>query len=959
MAFIAGKGFAILNSKAEKGDAKAKELLSKLDSIDQDEADRLFSEILGKKGGGGSKKEKKTKAPGASATDGQGEITEGAGEQAPTGKATPKAKGEAPVAAPDAPTGEVKPKGKDYQLEIDDLNDKLSEIRQGRMDGDADEIRARIKELKGKKKAQGKAEPKGKVEPKAKKQKDLISQYDDRGLDFLDELGDEFDPETKRKVANEYLQELQDQGQEFQGDTYDRENVYDRLLKTGNKTGNNNNQKSADPLGADAFNAGYNDMLQQLSSSYGQKKNPEDDPLSNDNLKDVFDEYAGDVDAVLDHLRTKNIPMTYGEIQDVVEGFAAGYKYDPREATEKIKKGVGQVIQGNIQSDIEPDFQAIADEFGITKEEVIDVYNNQLEQNDAAKTPGKPGDLQTALFGQGAGPAPAGAFGDIEPETQQLAGIQSKEPIGEELVDEDTIGIVSRDYNPQVPRDGGLYKSGISTWQAEGKNGGAILNEEEDGSFSVTQFDKDKNEFSTLFYDDFETAKQYAQAATMQDAKTRKGPNSLKDFIKEDEDFAKEFAQLDEQGNELKNLTPDEQDRIDFELETSAEESKTKPITNADVQRLVELTGGTKEQVTQALDQKGANFSSEVQIFQPDSGLQKVYADPRQQIDDIMQTGRGGVSEQEAQQIAAEFGISVDEVRKLERQSQSEIAFPAPDQGEPIPADQDFDEQGNPIGNINDKEVADELGVDEQQLGELLFPNPTYNKRNAPWEPENIKEILAQTGGDKAKALEILKQQQSAYKGPRLENKFLPGIIDQVAAGETNPSLPASEPTAEQLAETNVLFEDTAETSTAEPAQELNKLQGLLPLSLKEAGIDESTPTAERGPKYRELINQLSNLEKKRPDLSKEINVLFEKLSSELDQVIAGNNAGAKPAQASAQIKQTAQANAQAAGVQQKPQSQQPAAGKTDRKKVEAAAVELGINADLLEGLLELIKRVK
>jgi hypothetical protein len=965
MAFIAGKGFAILNSKAEKGDAKAKELLSKLDSIEQDEADRLFSEILGKKGGGS--KSKKTKAPGASATDGQGEITEGPGEQAPTGKATPKAKGEAKIAAPDAPTGEVKPKGKDYQLEIDDLSDKLSEVRQGRMDGDVDEIRARIKELKGKKKVQGKAEPTGKVEPKAKKQKDLIAQYDDRGLDFLDELGDDFDPETKRRVANEYLQELQEKGQGFEGDTFDRENVYDRLLKTGNKTENTNKQKPADPLGADAFNAGYNDMLQQLASSYGQKKKTTEapagkvtpkteaaDPLDVQNLETLFTKYKGNEDKVLDDLRSQlagaesdpENPLSNGDLQGIVEAFAikrgstqpvlpgknkqaapaaesnvpSQFKDEKDAAKFSVFMSVKDAIDDDLDFD-ENEIKEIANEYGLTKDEVSQIIRGYQKRKQGGT------EIDTA----GANVQPAGATGDIEPETQQLAGIGPIEKL-----------------QYRYPENAQGFKDRVS-------------------------------------------------------------------------------AIIEREGNE-------------------------KPLGEEDINVLAQRYGLTEDEVDKAMREIGAKEAS----------AKNQNAEPRKKIDDIMQSGRGGVSEQEADAIAAEFGISKDEVRKLERQSQSEIAFPAPD-GEAIAADQDFDEQGNPLGNAletnldpieqevdrrmneydaraqeiidgieqftsggrfelsdddwndyyyemqrmstsspvaekwlrnnspkgnaNDQEVADELGVDQEQLGGLLGPNPTYNKRTAPWEPENIQEILAQTGGDKAKALELLKQQQSQYKGPRLENKFLPGLIDQVAAGEKNPSLPASEPTAEQLAETDVLFENTAETPAAEPARIENNFNASLTNTSGQSTQLESIAynVAQRGNNEREkAINEvISKAPATAQGLADALNnsgigdKSWKPVSERDNQFVIesidgfGNknrlqiNKQNIPQQAPAQIKQTAQANAQAAGIQpaakpaQAPAANPQAAGTPDRKKVEAAAVELGINADLLQGLLELIKRIK
>jgi hypothetical protein len=630
MAFIAGKGFAILNSKAEKGDQKAKDLLAKLDSIDQDEADRLFSEILGKGGGGGSKS-KKTKAPGASATDGQGEITEGDGEQAPTGKAKPKAKGEAKVAAPEQPTGEVKPKGKDYQLEIDDLSDKLSEVRQGRMDGDVDEIRARIKELKGKKKAQGKAETTGKVTPKAEA--------------------------------------------------------------------------------------------------------PANDPLSNDNLQTLFDSGL-DTDGVIDELRKQTSgleadpesPLAGGDIQGIVEAFETGYvpggkkpeqsnlKFKSKKKENEFNEYVQEIVDEEIEID-DLEIKQVAADYGLDPKQV-EQYIRGKEQGVRDQTENQ----RQATLNQ----------------RKQSPDFDVNKEVAQRLyeLDDEVFGIEEDEYQ-QVAQE-----YGVSVEEAK----------------SIFENDKKETE--------------------------KRG-----------------------QENSLKRLQ---------ELQSKTELTELEQFQLNNLQRW-------KENV---YDQEPAQ-----QISVNDQSKQQA----RQRIDDIMQEGRGGVSLEEAEALSEEFGIPVEGIRALETQSQIEIPFPAPDQGEAIPADQDFDEQGNPIGNINDKEVADELGVNEQELAGLLGPNPlkTLGKtyQGAPWEEENIKNILQQAGGDKAKALELLKQQQAAYadKGPILKDQFLPGLIEQAAAGETNLSLPASEPTAEQLAETDSLFENTPEKEMV--AAEQLAGQGDAPLS--------------------------------------------------------------------------------------------------------------------------------
>jgi hypothetical protein len=599
MAFIAGKGFAILNSKAEKGDQKAKDLLAKLNSIDQDEADRLFSEILGKGGGGGAKKEKKIKAPGASATDGQGEITEGAGEQAPTGKATPKAKGEAPVAAPAEPTGEVKPKSKKQMREmVEGVTQQLSKL-----------------ESSGRK-------------------------INDAGLQ---KLADKFGTTT------------------------------DGILDIASRNG----------IDLESI---YKET-RQPKGKVTQKESKPADPLSNDNLKNTFDKYEGNVDSVLDDLREQQIDISNNDLQDIVEGFAAGYKYNPGEATDKIKQDVARNIQSNIQSDIEPNFQEIADEYGITAQEVQDVYNNEI----------KAGKQGTTIDTAGANVQPAGAFGDIEPETQQLAGVEKD------------VGLLPKSKN--IPH---LDKT---------------LNSQTKDRFIAEIMDR---------YDLDETAAEswYTNYA---------GPGA-------DQEYTIESALQDFEG-------------------------------------IAENSNGTINKIS--LVQNRQNKQNQGKTT----------------LENLLQETGGDLSGDDLRKIANDYDLSIEEVRNI----------------------------ANEYGNVNDKEVADELGVDEQELAGLLGPNPlkTLGKtyQGAPWEEENIKNILQQAGGDKAKALELLKQQQANYKdkGPILKDQFLPGLIDQAAAGETNLSLPASDPTAEQLAETDSLFENTPEKEMV--AAEQLAGQGNAPLS--------------------------------------------------------------------------------------------------------------------------------
>jgi hypothetical protein len=976
MAFIAGKGFAILNSKAEKGDQKAKDLLAKLNTIDQDEADRLFSEILGKGGGGGSKS-KKTKAPGASATDGQGEITEGAGEQAPTGKAAPKAKGEAPIAAPAEPTGEVKPKGKNYQLEIDDLSDKLSEVRQGRMDGDADEIRARIKELKGKKKAQGKAEPKGKVTPKTeapagqavpKTRQELQKTLNDFGIPTneyvtkaaeLDKAGIKDDKQfisemlkltenkepLKRggKNAKAFVQKFtqdkpyfQDEYQQEEiGTAYELLNGDERLTEAAAVAGSQfqvspsfiKDNKLVVPYGEGDFEFAEGDYFTQ-------------DRKNRLNIIDL-DKFAqsqgiggGGSQAPAQQEAESNVPSQF------------------KDGNDAAKFGVFMSVKDAIDDDLdfdENEIKQIANEYGVSTKEVSQIIRGYQKRKQGGTT------IDTA----GANVQPAGAFGDIEPETQQLAGI---------------------------------------------------------GPIEKLQY---------------------------------KNPENA-------EGFKKEMSALVDR---IKNL---------------------RPLTEEDAEQLGLAYDLTPDEIDKAMREIGAKEKAAT----PDK------QQARQRIDSIMQEGRGGISLEEAEQLSEEFGIPVDGIRALETQSQIEIPFPAPDQGEAIPADQDFDAQGNPLGNPGqtdeerdapfeqapneetqrqvaalDREIErirntqyrnpddaknfvdditnyesdgraltesefnyyasqNNLSKDEaekayQEYGDKKYDNKPYSfdeqapaQENFTPDEQNRQEFEAIESAT-TKINELKKQGRiSNEEAEQVAREFripVADVLDIIGDQDAQPaaenkSIFSGTPEKELFASSNQQSQTDAERDAPFEAADPNNLtpdefdrmdfeagEGLENLGAQ--GYNELikeikfNPTIIREDEINKVAQKLQ-LEGKTPEQLTQIRdgvvrswqetsqrganmnarAAMSAITAAIDSYIMGSNknkAAAKPAQAQSQIKQTVKANAQQATPQApakaaaQPQQQQGTAAKPDRKKLEAAAADLGVDANLLEGLLELLKKVR
>lgn len=358
MAFIAGKGFAILNSKAEQGDQKAKDLLAKLDSIDQEEADRLFSEILGKGGGGGSSKDKKVKAPGASATDGQGKITEGDGEQPPTGKTTPKKAGEAPVAAPAEPTGEVTPKSKRQLREmVDGVTQQLSKIgSSGNKINDA-----------------GLQKLADKYDTTVDNIMDIAFQND---IDIESIYKETRQPKSKPAATSPAQTPLSEN------------TLFQAKVKLGDELTKGDIEAWSYISGLS--NDEVRETYDKLKGTPAQSKTTKPaDPLSNENLQALFDSGL-DTDGVIDQVRTQmrdvqldpNDPYKNSDLQGIVEGFETGYKPGGTNAPEGLVTDL--------------DIERLGEELGISNQEARREYEKAGAQFDTANSVYQP-DAKTLL----------------------------------------------------------------------------------------------------------------------------------------------------------------------------------------------------------------------------------------------------------------------------------------------------------------------------------------------------------------------------------------------------------------------------------------------------------------------------------------------------------------------------------------------------------------------------------
>jgi hypothetical protein len=352
MAFIAGKGFAILNSKAEQGDQKAKDLLAKLDSIDQEEADRLFSEILGKGGGGGSSKDKKVKAPGASATDGQGKITEGDGEQPPTGKTTPKKAGAAPAK--------------------DTLNQAAEQAKSAySLD------RASVKGNK------------------------LIIPMGDGDFDFAGYPADDFFTQEEDAETGELVNIIDlDKFAQSQGigggleatspaQTPLSENALFKAKLKLNEPFTDSDAEAWSAISGLSTDE-VRDTYDKLKGTPAQSKTAKPaDPLSNENLQALFDSGL-DTDGVIDQVRTQmrdvqldpNDPFKNSDLQGIVEGFETGYK-----------PGVTNAPEGLV-TDL--DIERLGEELGISNQEARREYEKAGAQFDTANSVYQP-DAKTLL----------------------------------------------------------------------------------------------------------------------------------------------------------------------------------------------------------------------------------------------------------------------------------------------------------------------------------------------------------------------------------------------------------------------------------------------------------------------------------------------------------------------------------------------------------------------------------
>jgi hypothetical protein len=1154
MAFIAGKGFAILNSKAEKGDQKAKDLLAKLNTIDQDEADRLFSEILGKGGGGGAKKEKKIKAPGASATDGQGEITEGAGEQAPTGKATPKAKGEAPIAAPDAPTGEVKPKAKrktedlsntirffldkkpklsefeteaiakEYGVSVKKVKENISQVLQTKYDETEKDNKAEIARTQ-------EQEPTGEVKPKAK------------NVD-LSSVGNKSFAPTKRTKIEALAKKLVDEGEyseediaDILQDNFGLRNKEDESYKDIVKAygGKNKKQKQAPegkvtPTAAPAEQPKTTmETLQQLNKfgiptgtiatkaaeldkagiegkefiSEMMKLTEGKEPLKRGgkNAKAFVQKFTQDKPYFQDEYQQEEIGTAYellnGDERLTEAAAVAGSQFQVspafikdnklvvpygdgdfefaegdyftqdrenrlniidldkfaqsqgigggsaapaaesnvpsqfKDGNDAAKFGVFMSVKDAIDDDLdfdENEIKQIANEYGVSTKEVSQIIRGYQKRKQGG----------TQIDTAGANPAPAGAFGDIEPETQQLAGIgpieklQYKNPENAEGFKKEMSALVDRIKNLRPLTEEDAEQLGLAY------------------DLTPDEIDKAMREIG---------AKEKAAAPAA------------------DQEVADELGVDTEQLNEL--------------LKPTNTNNPKDPEDPANVQQVLNSVGGDKAKALQIIKgQQAVNGGLQLNEKTIKEVINQVAAgetnpslpvsaetqaevatmeeadkkQARQRIDDIMQQGRGGVSLEEAEALSEEFGIPVDEIRALERKSQSEIAFPAPDQGEAIPADQDFDAQGNPLGNpgqdvINriknpnpdDAEIydaikdeirmslfesgefteqetayfANEYGITEEEVTELANQEKkTYAPRRSDEQktlgpisssqqtekltPEKLNATLNES--NKKDFINALTAQGLSEKeangfydnsyGPDREGNVGYYYTLKEALGDVQSVLGeeefnykkaiAEQPATFEVADENNLTPDEfqrmdfeageaqqpADTDEFENDNERIGGQGFVRLS-NNINFDRSIITDEQI----QQVAQDLGLEGKTPEQLTQIRngvvkeaagrqnpkamTAMSAITAAIDSYIMGSNRNkpaAKPAQAQSQIKQTANANAQQATPQApakaaaQPQ-QQP--GKIDRKKLEAAAADLGVDANLLEGLLELLKKVR
>jgi hypothetical protein len=867
MAFIAGKGFAILNSKAEKGDQKAKDLLAKLNTIDQDEADRLFSEILGKGGGGGSKKEKKIKAPGASATDGQGEITEGAGEQAPTGKTAPKAKGEAPVAAPDTPTGEVKPSqkietpeqlGEKYKIKVQPLpKNKFGEsagfVASGMEGGPysattLDELDQMLQQdnIKGK--------PTGEVKPlKQKTKKEIekeVREYADRATPV-----DPLSGSNLEKLYNSGLNEKE------------IINKLNEQIKQNELSEIPNNYR----VSAEEFVKEYSKMYGAPKGKVTPKESKPADPLSNENLQTLFDSGL-DTDGVIDELRKQTSgleadpesPLAGGDIQGIVEAFETGYK-------------PGGAAPASAPLDVATPEQ-IAEDFGISLDEARSIYDEETAN-------------------------------ELGVDTEQLNELLKPTNTSTPKDPEDPANV--QQVLNSVGGDKAKALQIIKGQQAV--NGGLQLNEKTIKEV-INQVAAGETNLSLPASDP--TAEQLAET------------DSLFENTPEKEMVAAE--QLAGQGDApLSQLT----DKIQTKNILSSNESSVEGTLPNGSQFIVTDTGtGLQYQIVNGPDGD-------------EEPLNVGYDEFDNLVDFINNDGKESgqpAQKQQGEQLRDEL-INSEEVSLVTAEVNEFGDFTAK-----LP-------NGNQVNVSSGRDGTREIIIFGPNNEELEVFQVEENSI------DDIKDIINEYGET---------QGQPATFEVADENNLTPDEFQRMdfEAGEAERGIAFEQPPE---------YREEENTGIAEFENDNERIggQGFVRLS-NNINFDRSVITNEQ---IKQVAQELG-LEGKTPEQLTQIRngvvkegegrqnskarTALSAITAAIDSYIMGSNRNkpaAKPAQAPAQIKQTAQANAQqaapaAAAATPQPQ-QQP--GKIDRKKLEQAAGDLGVNADLLEGLLELLKKVR
>ena len=579
----------------------------------------------------------------------------------------------------------------------------------------------------------------------------------------------------------------------------------------------------------------------------------------------------------------------------------------PKLKQEKTKgTSVDEIVKRNIENDIEPSFTQIAQEFGIAPEEVIDIYNNQLEQNDAG----------TQIDTAGANPAPAGAFGDIEPETQQLAGMEN------DIDFENAIGPIER-LQYSNPENAQGFKDRVSAIiEREGNE--RPLGEEEINQLAQ-RYDLTEDEVDKAMREIGAKEK----AAAPLDVATP-------------EQVAEDFGiSLDEARSIYDEETANELG-VDTETDSLFENTPEKEM--VDAEQLAGQGDAPLSQLTDKIQTKNILSSNESSVEGTlPNGSQFIVTDTGTGLQYQIVNGPDG--DQEPLNVGYdEFDTLVDFINNDGKESAQPATFEVADENNLTP--DEFQRMDFEAGEADNAEL-ERIGSKgfEKLSNAIQFDRSVITN-------DQIQQV-AQELGLEGKTPEQLQQirngvvKQWETTTDRRPNKSvalsaITAAIDSYIMGG-NRNKPAAEP-AGQGQQTK--DKDTGNINGKQYSVELvngKPVSGVI--DGKGFSIDDDGVVTTRGGRG-----------------SKDFYETVTSLKRMYQEGLQPREEAAKPAQSQEQIKQTAQANAQ----QVTPQAPAKAAaqpqtqpGKIDRKKLEQAAGDLGVNADLLEGLLELLKKVR